>query len=103
MGHGTSVETKRLFRYTMADLAGSSGSTTTGTGAAKLLNTFRRARRPSDATSVSSSHGLYNERRAAQRTAKTNLSRQLKGRHLQMIAIGGSIGKSSSCPLPNAT
>ena len=29
---------------------------------------------------------------AARRTANTNLSRRLKGRHLQMIAIGGSIG-----------
>lgn len=31
---------------------------------------------------------------AAQATANTTLARKLKGRHLQMIAIGGSIGKS---------
>lgn len=30
---------------------------------------------------------------AAQATANTTLARKLKGRHLQMIAIGGSIGK----------
>ncbi len=30
---------------------------------------------------------------AAIRTANTGLVRKLKGRHLQMIAIGGSIGK----------
>ena len=30
---------------------------------------------------------------AAQRTANTGLARKLKGRHLQMIAIGGSIGE----------
>lgn len=30
---------------------------------------------------------------AAQRTANTGLVRKLKGRHLQMIAIGGSIGE----------
>ena len=30
---------------------------------------------------------------AAQATANTALARKLKGRHLQMIAIGGSIGK----------
>lgn len=30
---------------------------------------------------------------AAKATATTTLARKLKGRHLQMIAIGGSIGK----------
>lgn len=30
---------------------------------------------------------------AAQATANTTLARKLKGRHLQMIAIGGSIGE----------
>lgn len=33
---------------------------------------------------------------AAQATANTALARKLKGRHLQMIAIGGSIGKEPS-------
>ena len=32
---------------------------------------------------------------AAQATANTTLARKLKGRHLQMIAIGGSIGEGS--------
>lgn len=38
-------------------------------------------------------------------TANTNLARELKGRHLQMIAIGGSIGGSLPPPssLPRAS
>jgi amino acid transporter len=37
----------------------------------------------------------YDMRLAAVRTAQSGLARKLKGRHLQMIAIGGSIGTSS--------
>lgn len=40
----------------------------------------------------------YDVRVANARTAATGLSRELKGRHLQMIAIGGSIGRSLSTP-----
>ncbi|KAF4979044.1 hypothetical protein FZEAL_4675 [Fusarium zealandicum] len=39
------------------------------------------------------SHGrFFNLRRANQKSANTALARELKNRHLQMIAIGGSIG-----------
>ena len=36
---------------------------------------------------------VFDVEAAAQRTAASPLARRLKGRHLQMIAIGGSIGK----------
>lgn len=36
---------------------------------------------------------VFDVESAAQATANTTLARKLKGRHLQMIAIGGSIGK----------
>lgn len=41
----------------------------------------------------------YDVRVANARTVSTGLSKELKGRHLQMIAIGGSIGKPLSSPI----
>lgn len=40
----------------------------------------------------------YDVQVANARTVATGLSRELKGRHLQMIAIGGSIGRFPSTP-----
>lgn len=41
----------------------------------------------------------FNAKQAAFNTANTPLTKRLKGRHLQMIAIGGSIGES----IPNCS
>ncbi|KAH9221935.1 amino acid permease-domain-containing protein [Leptodontidium sp. 2 PMI_412] len=43
-------------------------------------------------TPLGNTRGEYDHQAAAEATANTTLSRQLKGRHMQMIAIGGSIG-----------
>src|SRR5271170_5524791 len=43
---------------------------------------------------------VFDVEAAVQRTADSPLARRLKGRHLQMIAIGGSIGQPI-CPFPN--
>lgn len=40
-----------------------------------------------------SQDGVFNPHKAAIGTANSGLARKLKGRHLQMIAIGGSIGE----------
>jgi amino acid transporter len=38
-------------------------------------------------------HGGFDHAAAAERTANSGLAKKLKGRHMQMIAIGGSIGE----------
>lgn len=79
----------------MIPAPGSRHGSTKSSTASTWLKTFKRAklnRRLSDA----SDNGGFNARRGATRTANTALIRRLKGRHLQMIAIGGSIGQEAT-------
>jgi amino acid transporter len=63
-----------------------------------FVDSFRRDSQGHVNAVPSSSHSngpmrYYDLKSANARTASTSLSRELKGRHLQMIAIGGSIGE----------
>lgn len=57
------------------------------------LRTFTKAQNDEIVSETASERDGYDVRRAAVQTANTSLVRRLKGRHLQMIAIGGSIGE----------
>lgn len=57
------------------------------------LRTFTKTHNDELLSETASEQDGYDVRRAAVQTANTSLVRRLKGRHLQMIAIGGSIGE----------
>jgi yeast amino acid transporter len=64
--------------------------------ARRFIDSFKRDPNAHESLkAILGSHGnghVYDVESAAARTADSPLARKLKGRHLQMIAIGGSIG-----------
>ncbi len=59
----------------------------------RFMDSFKRDPNASVTATSAAVKGEYDHEAAARATANTTLSRQLKGRHMQMIAIGGSIGE----------
>jgi amino acid transporter len=60
----------------------------------RVVDSFRRDPNAFiSASSQRSAKGGFDHEAAARATANSGLARKLKGRHLQMIAIGGSIGE----------
>lgn len=59
----------------------------------RIADSFRREPNANTTHAFKAEGGGFDHEGAAQRTANSGLARKLKGRHLQMIAIGGSIGK----------
>jgi hypothetical protein len=69
-----------------------------GTAWDRFLDSFKPAPHVKGAASAriipsEGGHKVYDVDAAAAATAQSPLARRLKGRHLQMIAIGGSIGE----------
>jgi amino acid transporter len=59
----------------------------------RFVSSFKRDPTTISTYTLRAEDGGFDHEGAAQRTANSGLVRKLKGRHLQMIAIGGSIGE----------
>ena len=69
----------------------------------RIINSFRRDPncRVTPSGVIGANGAVFDAEAAAQATADSPLARKLKGRHLQMIAIGGSIGMTFIVQLPS--
>jgi amino acid transporter len=63
----------------------------------RFVDSFRRDPNAQIINPAGDHHGEFDHKAAAERTANSGLKHKLKGRHLQMIAIGGSIGGFKHC------
>lgn len=68
-----------------------------GSWSSRFIDSFKRDPNAyaTPAGAVGADGKVFDADAAAQATANSPLARHLKGRHLQMIAIGGSIGEKS--------
>lgn len=75
---------------------GDSHATKPGIGR-RMIDSFKRDPNQTATTpgTVGADGKVFDVENAAAATAESPLARKLKGRHLQMIAIGGSIGMSA--------
>jgi amino acid transporter len=75
--------------------------TTRGSLGRRIIDSFKRDPNAhvTKRGQVGADGNVFDVETAAANTANSPLHRRLKGRHLQMIAIGGSIGMDNAGPL----
>ncbi|CCU82065.1 general amino-acid permease/GAP1 [Blumeria hordei DH14] len=89
----TSTDVERKFASSPSSpIAGDDTAKTNRQWIRAFVDSFRRAPYAAVETPTDADDGGFNHAAAARRTANSGLAHRLKSRHMQMIAIGGSIG-----------